>query len=262
MNILFVGDVVSDAGRKMLSKHLPALKKAYGVDLCIVNGENSAAGNGMLPFSADEIFLSGADVITGGNHTFRRHEIIKYLEENQYALRPYNVLNSDAAGRGYVIYDMGKTQVCIINLIGNAYIEGYANPFYAIDDLLKRVDCKNIIIDFHAEATAEKAALAHYLDGRVTAVIGTHTHVRTADARIFPNGLAFITDAGMTGPAFSVLGVDPARAIDRMKNSTPVRFETASGDCKMDCVLIKIDEKSGKALEIKSLEITDVAEKR
>jgi len=253
---------VSDPGRRMLSKHLPALKKEYAVDLCIVNGENSASGNGMLPASADEIFLSGADVITGGNHTFRRREILNYLDDNEYTLRPYNCLNPDAPGRGYVIYDMGKTQVCIINLIGNAYIDGYANPFYAIDELLKRIDCKNIIIDFHAEATAEKAAMAHYLDGRVTAVIGTHTHVRTSDACIFPNGLGFITDAGMTGPAFSVLGVEPSRAIDRMKNSTPVRFETASGESKMDCVFLKIDENSGKTLGIRSFEIRDVAKTR
>lgn len=262
MNVLFVGDVVSDAGRKMLSKHLPVLKKNYSVDLCIVNGENSAAGNGMLPSSADEIFSFGADIITGGNHTFRRHEILDYLDENECALRPYNVMNSDAAGKGYIIYDMGKTQVCVISLIGNAYIDGYANAFYAIDELLEKVNCKNIIIDFHAEATAEKAALAHYLDGRVSAIIGTHTHVQTADAKIFPNGLGFITDVGMTGPSFSVLGVKAECAIKRMKSSTPVRFENADGDCIMDCVLLTLDEKSGKCTEIKAFEITDVAKDR
>ena len=262
MNILFVGDVVSDIGRNMVKRNLPRLKKEYNVDLCIVNGENSANGNGMLPSSADELFACGADVITGGNHTFRRHEILNYLDENEYALRPYNLLNRDAAGRGYVVYDMGKTQVCVVNLIGNAYIDGYANAFYAIDDLLKEINCKNIIIDFHAEATGEKAALAHYLDGRVTAVIGTHTHVRTADATIFPNGLGFITDAGMTGPVCSVLGIRPDCAIERMKSSTPVRFHAGEGECKMDCVFLNIDEKSGKTLEIKSFETTDVAENR
>jgi len=262
MNILFVGDVVSDAGRKMLSKYLPKLKKEYSIDLCIVNGENSAAGNGMLPSSADEIFKFGADVITGGNHTFRRHEILSYLEENECALRPYNLLNADAEGNGYIIYDMGKTQVCVISLMGNAYIDGYKNAFYAIDELLDKINCKNIIIDFHAEATAEKAALAHYLDGRVTAVIGTHTHVRTADARIFPKGLGFITDVGMTGPAFSVLGIKPECAIERMKSSTPVRFLAAEGECLIDFAVLKIDDKSGKCLEIKSYEITDVASDR
>lgn len=262
MNILFVGDVVSDVGRNMLKRHLPRIKKEFDIDLCIVNGENSANGNGMLPSSADELFACGADVITGGNHTFRRHEILNYLEENEYALRPYNLLNRDAAGRGFVVYDMGRTQVCVVSLIGNAYIDGYANAFYAIDDLLKEINCKNIIIDFHAEATGEKAALAHYLDGRVTAVIGTHTHVRTADATIFPKGLGFITDAGMTGPICSVLGIRPDCAIERMKSSTPVRFYAAEGDCKMDCVFLKIDEKSGKTIEIKSFEIADVAENR
>ena len=262
MNILFVGDVVSDIGRNMVKRNLPRLKKEYNIDLCIVNGENSANGNGMLPSSADELFACGADVITGGNHTFRRFEILNYLDENEYALRPYNLLNRDAAGRGYVVYDMGKTQICVVNLIGNAYIDGYANAFYAIDDLLKEIKCKNIIIDFHAEATGEKAALAHYLDGRVTAIIGTHTHVQTADATIFPNGLGFITDAGMTGPKWSVLGIRPDCAIARMKSSTPVRFHAAEGECKMDCVFLKIDEKSSKTLEIKSFEITDVAENR
>lgn len=262
MKVLFVGDVVSDEGRRMLKNHLPKLKRELGVDLTIVNGENSACGNGMLPSSADEIFASGADIITGGNHTFRRHEIEDYLENKECALRPYNLLNSDAAGKGYVIYDMGKTQVCVINLIGNAYMEGYANAFYAIDELLSEIKQKIIIIDFHAEATAEKAALAYYLDGRVSAVLGTHTHVRTADAKIFPNGLGFITDVGMTGPRFSVLGVDPEKAIRRMKSSTPVRFSAATGPCILSAVYLEIDEKTGKTTAIKSFDITDVATDR
>ncbi len=262
MNVLFVGDVVSDPGRKMLMRHLPALKKMYNVDLCIVNGENAANGNGILPSSAEDIFSCGADIITGGNHTFRRHEILDYLDEHEYILRPYNLLNIDAAGRGYVVYDMGKTQVCVINLIGNAYMEGYNNAFYAIDDLLNEIKQKIIIVDFHAEATAEKAAMAHYLDGRVSALLGTHTHVQTADACIFPKGLGFITDVGMTGPAFSVLGVDAEKAIRRMKSSTPVRFEAAGGECKLNAVLLEIDENNGKTLSIKPVNITNVAKDR
>lgn len=262
MNILFVGDVVSDPGRQMLRKHLSALKREYSVDLTIVNGENSAAGNGMLPSSAEEIFASGADVITGGNHTFRRHEILEYLETHEFALRPYNCLNQDASGNGYVVCDFGKNQACVISLMGNAYIDGYANAFYAIDELLKKIEQKIIIIDFHAEATAEKAALAYYLDGKVSAIIGTHTHVQTADASIFPNGLGFITDVGMTGPMFSVLGVAPQKAIARMKSSTPVRFETAEGPCKLNAVFLKIDDKTGKTIEMKPIEITDVAKNR
>lgn len=262
MKVLFVGDVVSDAGRKMLSQNLPALKRKYNVDLTIVNGENSACGNGMLPSSADDIFSFGADVITGGNHTFRRHEIADYLETHEFAIRPYNCLNPDAEGKGYVVFDMGKTQACVINLIGNAYIDGYANAFYAIDELLKQIKQKIIIIDFHAEATGEKAALAHYLDGRVSAVLGTHTHVRTADAKIFPNGLGFITDVGMTGPEFSVLGIDPQKAIKRMKSSTPVRFVAAEGDCILDAVYLEIDDATGKTTHIESFEITNVAKNR
>lgn len=262
MNVLFVGDVVADAGRKMLLKTLPKLKAEFKADITIVNGENSAQGNGMLPASAEDIFTAGADVITGGNHTFRRHEILEYLDTHEFALRPYNCLNSDASGNGYVVCDLGRLQVCVISLMGNAYIEGYENAFYAIDRLLSEIKEKIIIIDFHAEATGEKAALAHYLDGRVSAILGTHTHVQTNDARIFPNGLGFITDVGMTGPAFSVLGVAPEKAIARMKNSTPVRFETASGPCKLDGIFLKIDDKTGKTLEIKPFEITDVAENR
>ena len=262
MNVLFVGDVVGDLGRRMLRDNLPRLKKELEIDLCIVNGENSACGNGMLPSSADDIFSCGADVITGGNHTFRRHEIIDYLDRNEFALRPYNCLNRDAAGRGYVIYDMGRVQVAVVNLIGNAYIDGYENAFYAVDRLLSEINCKNIIVDFHAEATGEKLAMAHYLDGRVTALLGTHTHVRTADATIFPNGMGYISDAGMTGPAFSVLGIEPSKAIERMKSSTPVRFENAKGECQMDCVFLKIDEKKGNTLEIKSFQMRDVAKNR
>lgn len=259
MNVLFVGDVVGDPGRKMLMKTLPALKRKYDIDLCIVNGENSANGNGILPSSAEDIFSCGADIITGGNHSFRRHEIADYLEENNCLLRPYNCLNSDAAGNGFVIYDMGKTVVCVINLIGNACIDGYKNAFYAIDELLQQIKQKIIIVDFHAEATAEKYAMAHYLDGRVSALLGTHTHVRTADADIFPNGLGYITDVGMTGPSFSVLGVDAERAIKRMKCSTPVRFETAAGPCHLDAVVLKIDENSGKTVSIESIHIKNDA---
>lgn len=262
MKVLFVGDVVADPGRKMLMKNLPALKRKYNVDLCIVNGENSANGNGILPSSAEDIFSHGADIITGGNHSFRRHEIADYLNENDCLLRPYNCLNSDAAGKGYVIYDMGKTSVCVINLIGNASIDGYTNAFYAIDELLKEIKQKVIIVDFHAEATGEKYAMAHYLDGRISALLGTHTHVRTADACIFPNGLGYITDVGMTGPSFSVLGIDAQRAIKRMKSSTPVRFEAAQGPCQMDAVLLEIDENSGKTVSIESIQIKDVAENR
>ncbi len=262
MKVLFVGDVVSDAGRHFLRKALPELKAQYRPELTIVNGENAACGNGILPASAEEIFVSGADVITGGNHTFRRHEFSAYLEEHPFALRPLNLLNRDAPGSGFVIYDIGRIRAAVVSLIGNAYMEGYANAFYAIDELLPTLDCKIIIVDFHAEATGEKAAMAHYLDGRVSALVGTHTHVQTADACIFPKGLGFLSDVGMTGPAHSVLGVDPSRAIERMKSSTPVRFETATGPCRLDAVLLTLDEKSGRTTEILPISIKDVAENR
>ena len=257
MNVLFVGDVVADSGRKILFKKLPELKKNLEIDLCIVNGENSACGNGVLPSSADEIFKSGADIVTGGNHSFKRREISDYMEQNECILRPYNVLENDAAGRGYIIYDMGKVSVCVINLAGTTYMDNYKNPFYEIDELLEKINCKIKIIDFHAEATSEKLCMAHYLDGRATALIGTHTHVRMADAQIFPNGLGYITDVGMTGPAFSVLGIDPQKAIKKLKSTTPVRFDYAEGKAKLDALYLEIDEKSGKTVAIKSFEILE-----
>ena len=257
MNILTIGDVVGTNGCEFLRKKLPSLKKQYKIDLCIVNGENSAQGNGILPQSADHIFTSGADIITTGNHALRRFEIYNRLDEaDSPVIRPANFYRT-APGKGYYIIDKGFIKIAVINLIGVVYLENNDNPFDCIDKILEEVsDCKIKIVDFHAEATAEKRAMGFYLDGRVSAIFGTHTHVQTNDAQILPNGTGYITDIGMTGAIQSVLGVTPSLAIEKIKTNLPVRFENPDGDCKMEGCIFEIDNKTGKALSAQTISIT------
>lgn len=257
MNILTIGDVVGTNGCEFLRKKLPSLKKQYKIDLCIVNGENSAQGNGILPQSADHIFTSGADIITTGNHVLRRFEIYNRLDETDSpVIRPANFYRT-APGKGYYIIDKGFIKIAVINLIGVVYLENNDNPFDCIDKILEEVsDCKIKIVDFHAEATAEKRAMGFYLDGRVSAIFGTHTHVQTNDAQILPNGTGYITDIGMTGAIQSVLGVTPSLAIEKMKTNLPVRFENPDGDCKMEGCIFEIDNKTGKAISAQTISIT------
>ena len=188
MNILVIGDVVSDIGCRFLRKKLPAFKKLKDIDFCIVNGENSAAGNGITPLSAQELFTSGADFITTGNHVYRRKEVYDLLDESEFIIRPCNYPEANP-GKGYSIVDMGRYSVAVINLMGTMYMESLENPFTAVDRVLKEIGNATpvILVDFHAEATSEKQALAYYLDGRVSAVYGTHTHIQTADDSILPN---------------------------------------------------------------------------
>lgn len=254
MKIMMIGDVVSQIGCDYLRSKLPNFKRENKIDIVIANGENSAIGNGILPASANFLLDSGVDVITTGNHVFKRHEIQDYLEEAENVLRPVNFPHN-VSGRGYYIYQSGSLSLCVINMMGTSYLEPLDCPFQTIDKILKTVDTKCILIDFHAEATGEKKALAYYVDGRVSAVVGTHTHVQTADAQILPNGTGFITDVGMTGPINSVLGVCPENVINRLKTHMPTRFEVAQGECKMDCVVIELCNKSGKCESISSLRI-------
>ena len=254
MNILAIGDVVGTPGCDFLRRHLPALKNLYRIDLCIVNGENSADGNGITPGSAAHILASGADVITTGNHVFRRREIYEFLDENPHVLRPANYPDS-APGHGYYIVDKGRTQVCVVNLMGTVYMDALANPFMTMDHILSKVGSGPVLVDFHAEATSEKKALGYYLDGRVSAVYGTHTHVQTADEQILPNGTGYITDIGMTGPSASVLGVDPQQAIRRFVTKMPVRFQNAPGPCALNGVVLCIDDKNKQAISIEKVRI-------
>lgn len=254
MNILAIGDVVSSIGCEYLRKKLPSLKKMYGVDFCIVNGENSAAGNGITPQSADFLFDSGADLITTGNHVFRRREIYDRLDTDRNIIRPANYYAGNP-GKGWAVADMGSVKIGVINLAGNAFMEG-ANPFTAADEVLKKLDdCRIVLCDFHAEATGEKRALGFYLDGRVSAVFGTHTHVQTADEQILPNGTGYITDLGMVGTINSVLGVSPEAIITKLKTGMPTRFDNNEGECMLNACLFEIDKQSGKTTAVQRINI-------
>ncbi len=255
MNILCVGDVVGKPGCEHIRRVLPAIKRQYAIDVCIVNGENSAEGNGITPASADLLFDAGADVITGGTPSFRRREIYEYMESHPALLRPANYPAS-APGAGLYVVDRGRYQVVIINLMGVVYLEPLACPFETLDTLLQQAgNPKFCIVDFHAEATAEKKSLAYYADGRISAMFGTHTHVPTADEQILPKGTGFITDVGMTGPVHSVLGIRPDQAIAKLRDKLPTRFASAEGDCLMQTVLFTLDDDTGKTLSVERLSV-------
>lgn len=256
MKILAIGDIVGKIGVDFVQSKLQKIKKEYGIDFVIANGENSAEGNGILPVSAYNILKTGVDVITGGNHTFRRKEIVPFLNENDKIIRPINFPSPDTPGVGMKKFLVKNTSICVINLLGVVYMECVKLPLDAIDQALEKCkDCTVKIVDFHAEATAEKLALGYYLDGRVSAIFGTHTHVQTSDECVLPKGTGYITDVGMTGPIVSVLGVKKEISIKRMKNRIPLRFENADGPCKMECVIFDIDEKTGTTKSVERLRI-------
>lgn len=254
MKILFIGDVVASGGCDFLKENLWNIRKQTGVDMVIANGENSADGNGTLPFSADNLFTSGVDVITGGNHSFKRREYYSYLDDKQYAIRPYNFPDG-APGNGYCIFDTGRAKVAVINLIGLCYMDFMDCPFNAADKLLNKLEDETniIIIDFHAEATSEKRALAEYVCGRASAVLGTHTHVATADEMIIGSHTGFITDVGMTGAKDSILGVEKQKVIERFITHLPTRFKEAKGAVELNGVILDIDEKDGKCVNIERI---------
>ena len=257
MKILAIGDVVGTNGCECLRRILPAYRRHNGIDLCIVNGENSAQGNGILPQSAEHLLTSGADIITTGNHAFRRFEIYNKFDEEGYPLiRPANFYRT-APGKGYYIIDKGFIKIAVINLAGTVYLENNDNPFDCIDRILGEVsDCRIMLVDFHAEATAEKRAMGFYLDGKVSAIFGTHTHVQTNDAQVLPNGTGYITDIGMTGPVQSVLGVTPSLAIEKIRTNLPVRFENPDGECRMEGCIFEIDNKTGKTLSAEAVSVS------
>ena len=251
MKILTIGDIVGKSGVEFLKNNLKEFKSVHKIDFVVANGENSAEGNGILPDCAKKIFESGVDVITNGNHTFRRREIFPFLNENHKILRPYNYPSKSTPGFGFCKVKVSNINVAVINLLGVAYLESINLPLDSLDEALRFcVDCPIKIVDFHAEATAEKRALGYYVDGKVSVVFGTHTHVQTSDDEILPLGTGYITDVGMTGPICSVLGVKKEISIKRMKNRMPVRFENATGPCKMECAVFDVDEKTGKTRAI------------
>lgn len=252
MKLLFVGDVVGESGCDMLASHLYKLKKEYEIDITVVNGENSAQGNGITPHSANRLFSMGVDVITTGNHCFRRKEIMELYESNNDLLRPAN-FPDEVQGHGVAVIDLFPVKIAVINLIGTMYLEPVDNPFNMVDKLIDELDTPNIIVDFHAETTSEKKALGFYLQGRATAVLGTHTHVQTADETILADHTAYITDVGMTGPELSVLGVDKDIVITKFKKHIPVKFEESKEKSFINAVVVDFDEKIGKARSIQRL---------
>ncbi len=251
MRIIFIGDVVGDNGKDILRRGLPLIKRQYDADVCIVNGENSnSSGTGMNREDSKELLGSGADIITGGNHSLRRASIDLY-SENEFLLCPANFLGADKEC-GVCTLDLGKDSICVINLIGTAFMDSHANPFLRLDAILETVECKTVLVDFHRESTAEKKAFGYYADGRVSRVVGTHTHVQTNDETILPKGTAYITDAGCVAAEDSVLGVEISRAVEKQKLLRPARFKVREGKGYICGVFIETDEK-GSALKISKI---------
>ncbi|HET7854880.1 MAG TPA: TIGR00282 family metallophosphoesterase [Gaiellaceae bacterium] len=256
MKLLFVADVVGRPGRAAVEERLPGLREELGIDFCVVNGENAADGVGITPKIADRLLAAGADVITLGNHVFRRREIVPYLEQSEKVIRPAN-LSKHAPGRALAVAPAADgTLVAVVNLLGFLFLGPHVAPFELVDDLVEeaRRQTPFVLVDFHAEATSEKVAMARWLDGRVTAVIGTHTHVQTSDARVQPGGTAAITDAGMTGPHDSVIGVEAELAIRRMRTGMPVKFQTAEGGVRIEGAVVECDG-SGRATGCEAVRI-------
>ena len=254
LKVLAVGDVVGEPGLERIRKSLRKLKRDTGADFVIVNGEN-ASNVGMTPRQGDTIFDAGADVITMGNHTFSRREIIPYIEENRWVLRPAN-LPPQQPGRGWEVYETRCGDVAVIDLIGRVGMDYLPdNPFLLMDKILKKIDTKIIFVEIHAEATSEKLAMGYMLDGKVSAVWGTHTHVPTADAQILPRGTGYVTDLGMTGPAVSVLGIQPKLSIDKFRGEMFQRYQAADGPTKLNAVLFTIDANTGKCTKAERVDI-------
>jgi len=244
VKLLFVGDVVGSPGRRGLREAMPGLLERHAPDLSIVNGENSAGGLGITDRTGKDLFDMGFDVITLGNHTYRRKEAYEYLDQAERVIRPANFMTT-APGRGHVIVEAAGMRVCVINLIGMLQLQAARSPFVEADALLSRLagDADAFVIDFHAEVTSEKVAMGWHLDGRAAAVLGTHTHVPTADARVLPQGTAYISDVGMTASRTSVLGVKYQQALEGFRTHLPQRFETADEDVWVNAVVVEVNER-------------------
>jgi metallophosphoesterase (TIGR00282 family) len=250
MLILAIGDVIGKPGRQAVHDLVPDLRKEYGIDLVIANGENAAGGFGLTVATMQELLDDGVDVITSGNHIWAQKEIIPYLDEDVPVLRPLNY-PPGVPGRGY----LRKNNVMVVNLIGRTFMTSYDCPFRTMDKLLEGLASRPrvIVVDFHAEATSEKVALGRYLDGRVSAVLGTHTHVGTIDTRILPGGTAYVTDIGMTGPDDSVIGDDVDAVIQRFLTMLPHHLSVGKGQPVFTAIMVEVDDKSGKASSIERI---------
>lgn len=258
INILFVGDIIGKPGLNIVQTWLPGLIQKYKADFVIANGENASDGKGCTDKEGKILFDLGVHVITGGNHTWDKHQSQDYLKNESRALRPLNYPKG-TYGNGFYIAETKKGKAAVVNLQGRTFMAAIDCPFRAAEWVISRLksETKIIIVDFHAEATAEKIAMANYLDGKVSALIGTHTHVQTADERIFPNGTAYITDVGMTGPYESVIGMKTQAAINRFLYQTPQKYETAENDVHLCGMFLKVDIESGKTIELERILFPD-----
>ena len=262
MRILFIGDIYGRPGRTIVRERLQGVVRDHSIDLIIANGENAAAGFGITPALAEELFDLGVDVVTTGNHIWDKREIVEYYEmadsnPHSPARRVLRPANYPAGMPGWGLYEGTKNSIpyAVLNLQGRIFMTPIDDPFRGADELLKGVKAKVIFVDLHAEATSEKNAFGWYLDGRVTAVVGTHTHIPTADERVLPHGTAYITDVGMTGPYDGVIGVKKELVVSKFLNSMPVRFEAATGDVRFCAVVVDCDEQTGRARSIERLMI-------
>ena len=256
LKVLAVGDVVGNPGLDRVSRSLRYLKRKTGADLVIVNGENAAVV-GMTPQQGEEILDAGADVITMGNHTWAKRELVTYLEDCPQVIRPANYA-PQVPGRGWTTVDTKAGPVTVIDLIGRCNMDyGPDNPFLMVEKILKEVKSKIILVEIHAEATSEKLAMGYMLDGRVSAVWGTHTHVPTADTRILPKGTGYVTDLGMTGPRDSVLGIRPELSIQKFRGDLTDRYRWADGPTKMEAVLFTIDAATGRCTAVERVDLSD-----
>ena len=254
INVLAIGDITGPAGLDILSDKLRGIKKWADIAFTVVNGEN-AAGVGITPAQAEALLESGADVVTLGNHTWTIHKINRFLDDCKYILRPANFA-PQVPGRGWGVFDTAFGSVCVINLIGRVELPcGSENPFFEADRIIKQTNAKIILVDFHAEATSEKQAMAFYLDGRVSALWGTHTHVQTSDCCVFKGGMGYITDLGMTGACESVIGMKPEQPISRFLGNPPERFEPAAGPAKIEGAIFEIDSETGKCTSAEAIRI-------
>lgn len=251
VRILMIGDICGRGGRKAAAKCIPALKEKYHIDMTIANGENSAGGSGITKKVLNELYSFGIDVVTSGNHIWDQKEIFEFIDHEPYLIRPGNYPPA-APGRGSCIFVVGGKNVGVMNLSGRSFMPDLDCPFRMADLLLEdlKKDCDVILLDFHAETTSEKMAMGWYLDGRVSCVVGTHTHIQTADDRILPQGTAYITDLGMTGPWNSILGVKKELVIQKFVTGLPVRFHLAEGPNVLSGIVVTIDDATGKATEM------------
>lgn len=258
MKLLFVGDIVGACGREVFYRQLPQLRQEHSIDMVIVNGENTAHGKGITLNISEELFEAGVDVVTMGNHVWDNKDIYQILDYNPRVIRPAN-LPAQAPGRGSVVCEVGGVKVGVMNLLGQVFMDPCDNPFAAAErELALLNEQTNIVfVDLHAEATSEKMAMGWFLDGRVSAVVGTHTHIQTADEKILPKGTAYLTDAGMTGAYYSVLGTDRKVIVDRFVTKLPQKSVIADGAAQLNGVVLDIDEASGKSRSITRLSFTD-----